>query len=105
MQQIDQNQKTKNARMREEIQRFQAYGETLIQGFNKSHQADLESSEEKLKRAAKAQMKMYMETIQSISKDLETIHNKRAKDVEADWRQEQQNFFAHMEALMTEGEG
>ena len=91
--------------MLEEIHHFQAYGEELVQGFNKSFQAELESNEEKLKSAVRAQMQMFVETIQTISKDSETILKKRAKAREADWRQEQKRFFARMEALMAEGEG
>ena len=57
-----------------------------------------------MKKAAKAQIKIFVEAVQVIIKDSEKILNKSEKDVEHDWRQEQEKMFAGIEALMAEGE-
>ena len=104
---------SKNARIKEEVHRFQAYGEGRVRSFTKACQAELQSKEEGLKMAAKA-LKACQAELQSNEerlniaakalKDSEKMLNKSAKDVREDWRQEQEKMTARIEALMAEGE-
>lgn len=90
MQQIDKYQRSKDARILEKFHHFQAYGEGLVQGFTKACQAELESHEEKLKRAAK--------DVKDSEKKL-----KSAKEVVKTWQREQEKMFVDIQALMAEG--
>lgn len=69
------------------------------------YQAELKANEEKLKRAAKAQVEMFEEAVQAICQDPEKMHNKSVKEVEKDWRQEQEKMFVGIEAVMADCEG
>ena len=84
----------------ERVNHFQAYGRKLVRGFAELCQEELQFNEAQLQAAAKDPVKVYADSLRAVSENSKTLLKKKVRDVEADWRKEQQELHAGIEAAI-----